>query len=605
MHRGGLALAMGVVFACACSAPTSLAITLTSADEITECTLAVVVDHGNALSKQLFKNEPHQGTFGPAVVALNDNASTVDVAVTALAVDGSRRGAAQTIAVSPHKRTRVTLELNVPPEPMITVSLEGTGSGTVTGNGINCPGTCTAAVDPGLSVSLTATPSAGSTFEQWTAGPCIGSAQPNCTFIPTMAMVAVTARFAGKAFTVTLTTSANPGATIGTIQSTPAGIDCGGTCTASFPGGTQVTLQPSGGSNYVIWGGACAGSTATCTLTVKSDLMATALFSAANYMFVTSAQFTSDLGGTTGGDMKCMTAAGAAGLGGTYKAYLSTATENAKDRLGSARGWLRTDGQPFVDTVADLVAGKIFYAPRIDEHGHDYTTTSSDGRAMTATDSNGIYSGSGDASGWTVAGSTSGGNASSGSLYWSTNINGGGAARIYCFGVDSSNPIMPPQIPNGGRRAWLSAPIAALTTLDNSDMKCQMEATAKGWTGTFSAALADTTHAIGSRFNVVGQPWYRVDGVKLAATADALFMTGNPTSALDRDINGNVIGDTVRLGAFDTVTPGTDAQTCVNWTSSTAGTTFAWIDGRTAAWSGFNQVTTGCDMTARVVCLEN
>src|SRR6185437_7882148 len=55
----------------------------------------------------------------------------------------------------------------------------------------------------------------------------------------------------------------------GRVQSSPAGIDCGTTCTASFPLGAAVRLtgSPSGGSYLAGWGGACVGSSLTCDTT--------------------------------------------------------------------------------------------------------------------------------------------------------------------------------------------------------------------------------------------------------------------------------------------------------------------------------------------------
>ena len=61
----------------------------------------------------------------------------------------------------------------------------------------------------------------------------------------------------------------------GTVTSNPAGIACSaGTCSASFPSGTGVTLTPSGGS-LTGWGGACTG-TGTCSVTMTANRAASA-----------------------------------------------------------------------------------------------------------------------------------------------------------------------------------------------------------------------------------------------------------------------------------------------------------------------------------------
>jgi hypothetical protein len=61
----------------------------------------------------------------------------------------------------------------------------------------------------------------------------------------------------------------------GILSSTPAGIDCGTTCTANFPANTQVTLTAVADSGYRLdsWGGACAATPASsnrCTLTMDA-----------------------------------------------------------------------------------------------------------------------------------------------------------------------------------------------------------------------------------------------------------------------------------------------------------------------------------------------
>src|SRR5687767_315308 len=48
----------------------------------------------------------------------------------------------------------------------------------------------------------------------------------------------------------------------GTITSSPAGIDCGTTCSASFVDGSQITLTATGamGNAFMGWSGACSGT---------------------------------------------------------------------------------------------------------------------------------------------------------------------------------------------------------------------------------------------------------------------------------------------------------------------------------------------------------
>ncbi len=61
------------------------------------------------------------------------------------------------------------------PPPTLTVTPPtGTGSGTITGTGINCPGDCTETYAVGAAVTLTANPAVDSTFAGW-SGDCAGT----------------------------------------------------------------------------------------------------------------------------------------------------------------------------------------------------------------------------------------------------------------------------------------------------------------------------------------------------------------------------------------------------------------------------------------------
>jgi len=78
----------------------------------------------------------------------------------------------------------------------------------------------------------------------------------------------------------------------GTIVSTPAGINCPGTCSANFDDGTQVVLTeapgaPSTFATFGGWSGACTGTATTCTITVNGSEAVTATFNPAiNHIIV-------------------------------------------------------------------------------------------------------------------------------------------------------------------------------------------------------------------------------------------------------------------------------------------------------------------------------
>ncbi len=163
-----------------------------------------------------------------------------------------------------------------PPPPTYTLSVAraGTGSGRVTGAGIDCGTTCSATFAEGTVVTLSASASAGSTFEGW-SGVCAANASATCVVTMSSAQ-SVTASFRMQTYTLTV---AKAGAGSGLV--TGAGIDCGTTCSASFTGGTIVTLSASAssGSTFDGWSGACSASaTASCVVTMNSAQSVTATF---------------------------------------------------------------------------------------------------------------------------------------------------------------------------------------------------------------------------------------------------------------------------------------------------------------------------------------
>ena len=70
------------------------------------------------------------------------------------------------------------------------------------------------------------------------------------------------------------------GTGMGTVTSSPAGVDCGATCAWLFASGHSVTLtaKPNAASDFVGWGGACAGTKLTCELTPTDSVNITASF---------------------------------------------------------------------------------------------------------------------------------------------------------------------------------------------------------------------------------------------------------------------------------------------------------------------------------------
>jgi lysophospholipase L1-like esterase len=167
----------------------------------------------------------------------------------------------------------------VNPGISLTVVKGGAGSGTVTSSptGINCGATCSANYTSGTSVTLTPAAASGSMFASW-SGACTGTG--TCTVSMT-APRSVTATFNSSSTVVPLSVT-RTGTGTGTVTSSPAGINCGNTCTANYANGTSVTLgaAPASGSTFAGWSNGCTG-TGNCVLSMIVARNVTATFNTA------------------------------------------------------------------------------------------------------------------------------------------------------------------------------------------------------------------------------------------------------------------------------------------------------------------------------------
>ena len=77
-------------------------------------------------------------------------------------------------------------------------------------------------------------------------------------------------------------------------------------------------------------------------------------------MFVTSEVFTGNLGGITGADQKCQTAAEKAGLPGVYVAWISSSEGSPAERfIQSAVPYRQLDGTEIASNWDDLIDGTL------------------------------------------------------------------------------------------------------------------------------------------------------------------------------------------------------------------------------------------------------
>jgi len=279
--------------------------------------------------------------------------------------------------------------------------------------------TCTPdPVDQGGTSTCIATPAAGFSFDSF-SGDCVGT---TCALVNVQAPMSVTANFTPivvppDAFVLT---AGSAGAGAGTISSTPAGIDCGVTCTASYVSGTTVTLTatPDASSTFTGWSGACTG-TAACVVTITAATTVTANFSP----IVTPASFvlTASRVGTGGGAISstagidCGAICSASYISGTSVTLIATpdATSTFAGWSGACTGTaacvVTMDAARTVTAAFSSVASVAAKAPMLDFNGDgmaDLLWQHTDGSVMiwlmngTATASQATIMGPG--TGWSV-----------------------------------------------------------------------------------------------------------------------------------------------------------------------------------------------------------
>ncbi len=164
---------------------------------------------------------------------------------------------------------------------LLTAAKEGSGAGTLTSSpaGIACGSECSASYDHGTAVTLAASAEPGSEFSGWTG--CESEAAGKC-LVTIDADTTVKAKF-NEVNTLSVR---KEGVGLGSVKSSPAGINCVTACDSAklkFPGGlpaNEVTLTalPYKGSTFVAWGGDCSGSALTCKLTLSAGKSVTAEF---------------------------------------------------------------------------------------------------------------------------------------------------------------------------------------------------------------------------------------------------------------------------------------------------------------------------------------
>jgi hypothetical protein len=232
---------------------------------------------------EIYEFEP-DGTFVSAIgPSFGQSLSFEYSAPSGLAVDNSSTVNAGNVYIGSGAANAVVYEFGPLTELFeLSVTKEGTGSGNVSSSpaGIDCGSTCSIELEEG-SVTLTQSAGVGSEFAGWSGCDSEEEGGKKCVVTLDEAK-AVTATFnkaaAPNEFPLSVSKA---GAGSGTVTSTPAGIDCGSTCSAEFQEGEAVSLSAAAatGSSFAGWTGACTG-TGACEVTIAEAASVTATFNA-------------------------------------------------------------------------------------------------------------------------------------------------------------------------------------------------------------------------------------------------------------------------------------------------------------------------------------
>ena len=423
---------------------------------------------------------------------------------------------------------------------------------------------------------------------------------PSPTATPTRTATSTATTTATATKTATATLSATPTKTAtatATISATP---------TASSTATATKSATPTASAT------ATATHTATPTRTATPTATPSPIF---NVVFLTSATYDGSINGANGlagADSKCAALAASAGLpAGTYKAWLSTSTVNAVDRLGSARGFVRVDKAPIADQISDLTSGKILNPIDLDETGHDQRFPGNSD-VWTGSNNDGTLGSTGTCDDWiSTSGSVFGQNGyfDGGPTVWSEvggfSCNDGSQLHLYCFDTSHNTALTVTPVP--GRLAFVSVGLFDPSTgVPTADALCQSEATAASLPGaaTFKALLSTSTASAASRFDMsaMSAPFVRPDGIKIADAPT--LASGKINSGIWQFADGSYftgVNKFVWTGSTAPNTTGALTDTCSDWTSKAAtGIIGNAVD--TAIW--WDELKEGTCPSLPVFCLE-
>jgi hypothetical protein len=338
--------------------------------------------------------------------------------------------------------------------------------------------------------------------------------------------------------------------------------------------------------------------------------------------------------GLAAGDAACQVRATAAGLDGTFVAWLSDGTNDAYCRVQGLGGkrvnncnqaslpiaagpWVRVDGTPWADTIDQLTAAnKVFSPPILTELNtlaptNFHSNTAPDGSLNTVPAANSC-------SNWTstIGNMTYGGSRTTGTFWtiWGNELCSSFSALL-CIELGQPGLALPFPTPAGKKAFVTSTSHAANLGADADangqvgilagDAICQARATAASLTNptAFKAWLSDTTINASTRLTSTG-PWSRIDGIPIATNLTDL-LDGRLGTTLDQTETGAyVAGAQVWTSTLSTGL-GNVGGNCADWTAG-AGTlgTVGRANNSDSHWTR-DAVTVDCAEPQRLYCFED
>ena len=296
-----------------------------------------------------------------------------------------------------------------------------------------------------------------------------------------------------------------------------------------------------------------------------------------NFAFVTSESYVAqDVRTAAAADSICNELAMDGNLPGTYVAWLSTDTESARSRLGTANGWVRPDRRPFAVSQSSL----------LDFHEIVHPLNMDENKVYSADDAPPVMTGStadGDTAAVCPELSGSGGSVrvglsdrADGRWSFSESKPCADRFRMYCFGVDNDSPLtnLPVAV---GRKAWVSNRLLSSDARRNGmDGACAGEAIVAGVTGPVIALVAQANESAVSRLNTNGPTWVRTDGVVLWEQAGDI-LTAPPLAGISVLATGVSAPEDIGFATAGAVWSGArspnvagEGTHCFNWDTTVA-----------------------------------